>query len=214
MRRHRDEGLPAGGRKWYLVGEAQDKGSLMRRTTTILIGVLMLAAACGKTDKFSEHNISLGAETETMKIPAQDAIVMPFSGSVEDIPKAAEMLYVEMRRAGRYFGGPLRIECTSAPDWKDGRIAGRILFPLAPGEGAKEYLDRPASSTTPEFVRVSGGTFRTIVYTGPLAALEAGHQRLRERVGGAADTCTFVFEDTLKNIEKRYRVRVMARTGE
>lgn len=186
----------------------------MRRTATILIGICMLVAACGKNDKFSGLNISFGAEIETMQIPAQDAIIMPFDGSALDIPKAAEQLYIEMRRAGRYFGGPLRIECSSAPDWTTGRLVGRILFPLAPGEGAREYPDRPAPALAPEFARVAGGTFGTIVYNGPLAGLEAGQQRLRDRLGSAADRCTFIFEDNLRNIEKRYRVRIMARTGE
>ena len=117
------------------------------------------------------------------------------------------MLYVEMRRAGRYFGGPSDRRTSALTErWP---IAGRILL-LAPGEGAREYLDRPASSTTS--VCECRRDVRTFVHWSPGCA-GGRHQRLRERVGGVADTCTFVFEDTLKNIE-RDTVRVMARTGE
>ena len=186
----------------------------MKLIAYLCLVILLSFAACGKTDKFSEYGLTLADKTENMMIPAQEAITLPFSGSPEDIPKAAEDLYVQMRRAGRFFGGPLRLECNTPPDWNGKKLIGKIVFPLAPGEGSREYLDRPAPQVPAEFTRLSGGTFSTLLYTGPLVALEAGHQRLRDQLGSKADRCVFMFEDTLKDLVKRYRVRIMARTGE
>ena len=194
--------------------DGMNKGHNMRLTLLFFLGGLIVLVACGKDDKFSEYKVVVGNEAETLIVPAQDAISMPFSGGPEDIPVAAERLYIEMRRLGRFFGGPLRLECMVEPDWTAKKLTGRILFPLAPGVGAREYADRPESPVKPEIGRVSGGRYSTILFDGPLQALEAGHLKLRDAVGKASGQCVFMFEGTLKEIDKRYRVRLMARTGE
>jgi len=172
-------------------------------------------SGCKKGDKYAEYALDLAAALEECSFQAQDAVSLSFEGEAASIPKAAEQLYIAMRRSGRYFGGPLILLLRERPDWEKGILKGDLLFPLAPGEGAQEYLDRDISGVTSTERRFAGGRYNFVRYHGPLEALEAGYARLESFVRGFnPGECALVFEDTLRDIEKRYHVRIMARTGD
>lgn len=175
---------------------------------------LVCAPACKKEDKFSEYALDLTAALEECSFAEQEAIALSFDGAAETIPAAAERLYIALRREGLYFGGPLMLLLSEKPDWGKRVVRGELLFPLSPGAGPPEYLDRalPAVRTTKR--NFPGGQYQFVRYHGPLEAIEAGYARLESFMSGfKPQDCVFVFEDNLRDMEKRFHVRVMARIG-
>jgi hypothetical protein len=178
--------------------------------------VFLCVQACtkGGGDKFSGYELNLAAAAEEVSFQPQDAISTPFNGSVVSVLEAAERLYIALRREGLFFGGPLMLFLSERPDWGKGTLKGELLFPLSPGRGTPEYLNRDAPGIQTTKRSFDGGRYQFVRYHGPLEALEAGYTRLESLVRGfRPEDCVFVFEDSLRDIERRFHVRIMVRTG-
>ena len=183
--------------------------------TGLLLVLVTFVAGCGKGDKFEKYDVKISGKIEDWRIVGQEAALLPFDGPVSEIPAAAERLYMALRQKGRYFGGPLLFLCGSEPDWNGaGRLQGQLVFPLAPGQGSPEYADRDDMTKAAVFSRIAGGRYASIVYQGPLAGLEAGFIEFRKFGSGDPKNVALVFEDNLKDVAKRHRIRIMRRTGE
>ena len=187
----------------------------MMRVLLLCLVLVLAAVSCGNKDKFEQYNIKLSEKIEEWRLVGQDAALLAFDGPVSGIPAAAEQLYMAIRKQGRYFGGPLLFLCGSEPDWNGaGRLQGKLAFPLAPGQGAPEYLDRDDVTKSAVFTRLAGGKFASIIYQGPLAGIEAGFIEFRKFGSVDPKLVVLVFEDNLKDVAKRHRIRIMRRTGE
>jgi len=175
--------------------------------------LVFCVSACKKEDKFAEYTLELASAIEDCTLAAQDAVYMPFDGAATALPKAWEQLYAALRKEGMYFGGPPMLILRARPDWASGRLQGNLVFPLAPGRGTSEYPNRDIAKAAP--MRFAGGKYRFIRYHGPLEAVEAGYVRLEAFMRSIKpDDCVFLFDDNLRDIEKRYQVRLMVRTGD
>lgn len=180
-----------------------------------LCALLVCVSACKKEDKFAEYALELAVAIEDCTLAAQDAMYVPFDGNAAALPQAWEQLYIALRKEGKFFGGPPMLCLRARPDWASGRLQGDLVFLLSPGNGTPEYPDRDTGKVHAAPMRFEGGKYRFIRYHGPLEAIEAGYTRLESFMRSIRpDDCVFLFDDNLRDIEKRYQLRLMVRVGD